>query len=253
MYMKEFHNLVPEIDRRAQEFIDNPQIFPELLENARAETAYVKYGLYQYITSKGPMNPDAFYEMDVQSTVRRGRLVNKQPDRPVYHRYAFNKSGQLLYFEWIYDYTPYRVEVVLREEPFVWGFNMNMCGSQCESAWVRVCGNYIEDNRIVADFWTDSVMRRRGELRCTLMHYENGVPVRYCRNAHCFYERDKDGFPINITNPFPFIYKLYLNEKGDVVKVCMLRDEFDEGKPERTHVLIRPVPRSRWDNLYGLI
>lgn len=250
MLMKEFHELVPVIDSRVQEFLDNPQIIPELLKKARAETAYVKYGLYQYVTARGPMNPDAFYEMDKQSSVRRGRLVNKQPNRQVYHRYAFNKNDQLLYFEWTSD-VPHE-EVILREGPFVWGLN-RATTMPLHQAFITIHGNYIEDNRIVADFWTDSTLIEIGKIRNTLMHYENGLPVRYILNADCKYDRDTDGLPTNIEYPYPSIYKLYTNENGDVTKICRLKDEFDEGEPERARVLRIPVPRARWENRYGLV
>ena len=86
----------------------------------------------------------------------------------------------------------------------------------------------------------------------SLMHYQDNVPFKYVKNGRWEYEIDPMGIHINSTLITREIEELVLNETGDVTQVRWLKNE-DDSNPVWTRTLTKPVPRKRWDNLYGLV
>lgn len=249
--------LIPEFDRRVHEILENRMIFPELLEKARRETAYVQYGVFKTWICRGPMCPDPFYE--IHSNFTRGRMVKKQPNKEQYYRYGFDEKGRLLYAEHKSKFSS--VEVLLREGNSVWGLELSESAleSMSEVAYrtdLRFCVSYIKDNRIVAMLQTDyfdmDTVPLSPFVYCKVIHYDDaGMPDRYTK-CPLHYERDGEGNPVHL-EARGSVRDLILNEKGDVIKIHDRKDGSDAFDPERVITLPKPVPRERWDNLYGLI
>ncbi len=245
MIIKEFEELIPQIANRSKNLFNNLTIIPELLDSAQKNTFYNRYGIGGEGVHRGAMCPDAFIEMD--SNFTRGKIVEEHPSRRRYFRYAFDKNDQLLYVEREDDIPT--VEVIFRESDIIWGLKINKKDIDTTAQAHTIYGNILNGKNIVANFAT---FYRHNYIFASLMHYQDNVPFKYVKNGRWEYEIDPMGIHINSTLITREIEELVLNETGDVTQVRWLKNE-DDSNPVWTRTLTKPVPRKRWDNLYGLV
>jgi hypothetical protein len=263
MLLYDLSNCYLEAHHFLKTLFKHPEWVITWIEEAQKKVALVQYGIGGQVVPRGVMCANPFWEMDIQVTYTRGALRLRKPQREKYYRYSFDAEGRLLLVENFCDVD--QIEVIVRKGDIFYGLGVPKARlAELSANCISVRGDIMREDRIEAEFYTSqsylelyersSIFADRLEplVEGAVIQYENDMPVRYHR-VRTYLEYDDNKNIIGQDHQVRWSYRLYANEKKDIVQVLDVMDEQDDGHTRKIRNLARPVPYKRWHNNHGLL